>query len=171
MKRERDDLFGIFSVIFKLSTKSRIIAWNTFEYIYSNFNPTNPTFHPNILVKTPWLVFIQVCFNEDGIEVCPDDLAKAKIPTENCLPSAPPPEDFDTPPSYDTCGPREILSNNQWTSWSSKRSLRMRFTTSTPLCSGVLVTEKFIVTSAYCAKESMKLSEEKPGNFLKVKFL
>ena len=37
-----------------------------------------------------------------------------------------------------------------------------------PLCTGVIVNEKFIVTSAYCAKEAMNMVEEKQGNFLKI---
>ena len=93
-----------------------------------------------------------------------------KIPTENCYPSAPPeslfpnapPPEVDNPPSYENCV-SEVLLNNQWT---SKRALS--YTTSMPLCTGVIVNEKFIVTSAYCAKEAMNMVDEKEGNFLKV---
>ena len=93
--------------------------------------------------------------------MCPNNLEDMKIPIENCYPSAPPSE-VDNPPSYENCV-SEVLSNNQWT---SKRALS--YTTSMPLCTGVIVNEKFIVTSAYCAKEAMNMVDEKEGNFLKV---
>ena len=92
--------------------------------------------------------------------MCPNNLEDMKIPIENCYPSAPP--EVDNPPSYENCV-SEVLSNNQWT---SKRALS--YTTSMPLCTGVIVNEKFIVTSAYCAKEAMNMVDEKEGNFLKV---
>ena len=146
-------------------------------------------------MKTSWLVFLQVCSIEDDIEYCPDNLEDIKIPVENCYPSAPPMESFqnqntnetfvksdeslfpyDTsaesdespPPSYESCV-SEILLNNQWT---SKRASQFptfpKYKTSMPLCTGVIVNEKFIVTSAYCAKEAMNMVEEKQGNFLKI---
>lgn len=122
-------------------------------------------------MKTSWLVFLQVCSIEDNLEICPNNLEDMKIPTENCYPSAPPeslipnapPPEVDNPPSYENCV-SEVLLNNQWT---SKRA-SLSYTTSMPLCTGVIVNEKFIVTSAYCAKEAMNMVDEKEGNFLKV---
>ena len=86
-----------------------------------------------------------------------------KIPIEDCRPSAPPLDDpYAPPPPY----------NPQYGCFSETEiplDRSLKYITSEPLCTGVLVSESFVITSAYCASESMKMVDEKAGNFLKVR--
>ena len=92
------------------------------------------------------MVFIQVCSKEDSTEMCPNDLSNQKVSLQNCEPSAPPLYDDinSPPPRYSSC------QFNNFSVTEDKRT----FTLIDPMCTGVLVQPRIILTSIYCAEEA-----------------
>ena len=85
--------------------------------------------------------------------MCPNDLSNQKVSLQNCEPSAPPLYDDINSPTNSGESPPPSYSSCQFSNFSVTEDKRT-FTLIDPMCTGVLVQPRIILTSIYCAEEA-----------------